>query len=110
MKTAKALRASIEQHQEARAFRYPLQLKQAVAEFARAQRSAGVPYEALATELGLSINTVRRWCEGMREGRMAKVELTLPASSRDPVLVTRTGHRVEGLTLSALGDLLERLS
>lgn len=113
MRTSKRLRAAIDGHRETQgehAFRYPLQLKQAVAEYVRSRRSAGVSYETLVGELGLSINTLRRWSEGRREGRLAKVSLTNPTPSLDLVLVTRTGHRVEGLSISSLGDLLERLS
>ncbi len=112
MKTSKALRTAIERHREARvhqAFRYPSHLKQAVAEFTRAQRSAGVSYEALVLDLGLSLNTLRRWCEGSQQGRLANVELA-EAISSGPVLVTRSGHRVEGLSVAALCEVLERLS
>ena len=113
MKTSKALRRAIDRHRDSRvhqSFRYPSQLKQAVAEYTRTRRSAGVSYETVVVELGLPLNTLRRWCEGSPEGRLASVELTAEATWDGAVLVTRSGHRVEGLSVRALCEVLERLS
>lgn len=113
MKTSKALRRAIDRHRGSRvhqSFRYPSALKQCVAEYTRSQRLAGVPYAALVVELGLPLNTLRRWCEESSAGRLASVELSADPASDGPVLVTRSGHRVEGLSLRALCEVLERLS
>jgi hypothetical protein len=111
MKTSKALRTAIERHRDSgESLRYPLRLRDAVTEFTKRQRSASVSYETLAEELGLSLNTLRRWCERSHQGRLTNVEVTGDAPSVLPVLVMRSGHRVEGLSITALCELLGRLS
>jgi transposase-like protein len=111
MKSSKALRTAILRHRERhhpKAPRYTPELKRAVVEFVRSQRSAGVSYEALVRTLELPINTLRRWTESDGPGRLARVEVAAEASHA--VLLTRTGIRVEGLTITDLAELLERLS
>jgi len=111
MKSSTALRTAIQRHREkrhARAARYSPELKKAVAELVRSQRSAGVSYQALVTELGLPINTLRRWTEVEHPGRLTRVEVASETSG--PTLVTRSGIRVEGLTISDLSELLAQLT
>lgn len=111
MSSLQALRTAIQRHREKhhpKALRYSPELRKAVAELVRSQRSAGVSYEALVRTLGLPINTLRRWSERERAGRLASVEVK--AEPSHAVLVTRSGIRVEGLTIADLAELLERLT
>jgi hypothetical protein len=111
MKSSKALRRAIQRHRErqhTRAARYSPELKKAVAELVRFRRSAGVSYQGLVTELDLPINTLRRWTEVEQPARLTRVELTSEVSG--PVLMTRSGIRVEGLTIGDLAELLARLT
>lgn len=111
--TRKELQAAIRREQrnpKGKAVRYPSEVREAVAAFVRAERSRGVTFGALATGLALPVNTLRRWSERHSvRPRLAPVEVVAETPAPVPVLVTPSGHRVEGLTVAALGDLLERL-
>lgn len=115
MRTSKALQAAIQRQQAGRrskAARYTAPLKRSVGDHVRSRRHSGSSLEALSVELGLPVNTLRRWSAGRRGGQLARVEVSdgippVPAST--PVLVTRSGHRVEGLTIAGLVELLAQL-
>lgn len=115
MQVSKALRSAIHRQRESgrtKATRYSSRLKAAVADHVRSRRSAGVPFATLSMELGLPVNTLRRWVEGGAGGasKVASVEVIEGPRSSSPVLVTPSGHRVEGLSLGALAELLVRLT
>ncbi|MHA2313385.1 MAG: hypothetical protein ACXADF_18005 [Candidatus Thorarchaeota archaeon] len=109
------LRAAIRRQQSSRshqAVRYPSDLRQRVIDYVRAGRSRGESNQSLANDLGLALNTVRRWSAD-RSGRFERVRIVEKdggAPGERLVLITRSGHRVEGLGLSSLATLLERLS
>jgi hypothetical protein len=94
-----------------RGARYPAELRHQVAEYFRAQRSEGRPLREIASELGLPINTLNRWSERTdASGRVRRVEVVESPPSGSPVLICASGYRVEGLDLSSLALLLERLA
>jgi len=115
MGSVSRLRAVIRRHQSGRshrAVRYSSDLQQRVVDFVRAGRSRGESYQSLASDLGLPLNTVRRWT-ARRSGQFERVRIVEKngGTAEDrPVLITRSGHRVEGLSPSSLAVLLERLS
>ncbi|MFQ5472913.1 MAG: transposase [Dehalococcoidia bacterium] len=111
--TRKALQAAIrdeQRNQKRKRARYPDEVRVAVAELVLAERSRGTTLASLSESLGLPINTLRRWCE-RREGgsRLAAVEIVAGDRADGPVLVTPSGHRVEGLSLASVLELLEHL-
>lgn len=114
MQTSKALRSAIERQRESghtKATRYSSRLKAAVAEHVRSRRGAGTSFETLSAELALPVNTLRRWVEGSAgASKVASVEVVEGPRSSSPVLVTPSGHRVEGLSLAGLAELLVRLT
>jgi transposase-like protein len=96
--------------QRRKALRYPAKLREAVVEFVRGERSRGTSLISLADALDLPINTLSRWCEKYERGsRLAPVEVVSGGPADGPVLVTPSGHRVEGLSVESLFQLLERL-
>jgi hypothetical protein len=112
MRTSKALQAAIHRQQAGRrtkATRYTASLKRSIGEHVRSRRSSGASLEGLSVELGLPVNTLRRWSGGVASGRLARVEVSECPQAREPVLVMRSGHRVEGLTIAGLVELLARL-
>jgi hypothetical protein len=83
-----------------------------VVDFVLAGRARGESDQSLANDLGVALNTVRRRT-AVRSGqfeRVRVVERPEDLSKEQPVLITRSGHRVEGLDLGSLVTLLERLS
>lgn len=107
------LRRAIRRQQSTRSHqgsRYPAELRRQVAEYVEAERSEGRPIRAIAAELGLPINTVTRWSTTSRAGRVRRVEVVGPSPASSVVLISPSGHRVEGLDLPSLALLLERLS
>jgi len=113
MQTSKALHSAIRRQRDSKrtkAARYSSHLKAAVVDHVRSRRTAGIPFETLSVELGLPVNTLRRWIEGGAR-KVATVEVVEgPRALSSPVLVTPSGHRVEGLSLAALAELLVRLT
>ena len=119
----RSVRAAIRRHQSSRAHarvHYPREIRQAVVGLARAEQAGGRSVFKLAQDLGVSVNTLKRWVEPAKErGGFEKVVIVKQRRavsairSRDgirPVLLTRQGHRVEGLDVKSLAELLEALS
>lgn len=120
----RSVRAAIRRHQSRRAHprvHYPKAIRQAVVRLVRLEQAGGKSVFKVAQELGVSVNALKRWVEPAKErGRLERVVILKPAepgvrasASREgsrPVLVTRQGHRVEGLDVKTLAELLEALS
>jgi transposase-like protein len=111
--TQRNLQAAIRRervNQKRKAPRYPTELREAVVEFVRAERSRGASQISLADSLDLPINTLSRWCEKYeRRSRLAPVEVVSGGSTEGPILVAPSGHRVEGLSVRSLLEILEHL-
>lgn len=108
--------------------RYPEDLKGRALAFARKRRKAGASYDAVAAELGISVMTVWEWLKGPAGKRRLKAgkkpALLRPAllpvevvaakegdpGKGGPVLVTKDGVRVEGLSIEEIAALLRGLS
>jgi transposase-like protein len=56
------LRAALASHLPARGKRYSPALKARVIEFAQSRRREGASWERIADDIGVSFETVRRWC------------------------------------------------
>lgn len=101
---------------------YPAQVQQRVVAHAVERRAHGETWSTIADRVGLNRTTVRSWVVSASVGRDAVVSVvTLPepaeavpgfaasATAGSPVLVSPRGWRLEGLTLSAAIEVLERL-
>jgi transposase-like protein len=91
--------------------RYPAELREAVLAYASSEKRRGTSGAKVASELGLSVQTLQYWRTGARRrGRLTPVALV---AERTPVceLVVECRHvRVRGLDLEALAELLKRLA
>ena len=72
-------------------------------ELARAQRAQGASWAQLSEQLGVSLESVRRWCEiasteGSRPMRRVRV-VAEQSAARGVSVVSVGGHRIEGLSL-----------
>lgn len=91
--------------------RVPGALRGAIGAYARRERARGVAFGAIATAVGVSKESIRRWVQGARSRAL------LPVVVRDAVddgpgvtLTAPGGYRVERLTLVQAAELLRRLA
>jgi hypothetical protein len=94
--------------------RYPEALRERVARWAGARRQGGAKWHQLSSEIGISAESLRRWAspEVQRTPVLVPVEVVAGAESamdRSLRLITRTGHRLEGLSLSDAIELVRVL-
>lgn len=87
------------------------ELREAVTRYVLREREKGATFEALAASIGLSMNTLARAARGRGKtvgGRtLVPVRMKLEeARGRGPMVVTPTGYRVEGLSVSQAAELL----
>jgi hypothetical protein len=108
--TQSDLQSAIAAQRRSGGHRYPSDIRKAVVAFVRVERARGRSLGSLAESLALPMNTLRRWSEKHRgHGRLKPVEVVTAVACDRPVLVTRSGHRVEGLSMTSLLEMLERL-
>ncbi len=87
-----------------------------VVRYARQQRRRGVPWRAIASELGLSASAMQRWAKRHQRPRARRAAAIVPVKLREERLeerglavVTPSGVRVEGLSLEAAMHVLQQL-
>jgi hypothetical protein len=96
------VRAAVAKHRPARGKRYSPELKARIVAFAASRHDEGVSWEGIATELGLSNETLRSW--RMAEApagsqAMVPVHVVAEREGRGVSVVSVSGHRIEGLSL-----------
>jgi len=99
--------------------RFPLWLREQVADFARRRSERGSSLWQVADELGLNRSTVQLWSRRypgsqgrsrLRRVEVGKSELPSPTlGAATPVLILADGSRIEGLTLESLITVLREL-
>lgn len=87
------------------------ELREAVTTYVRRERGKGMTFEALSAAIGLSMNTLARAARD--RGRTVAGSTLVPvrmkldeAGRRGPIVVTPSGYRVEGLSVSQAAELL----
>ena len=110
---ARALRRRLSRDAGGRGTRYPAQLRADVGVWARKRPASGASWSATAGEIGMKMETVRRWAmadapKSTRRRRAVPVEIAL--SSIAMRVVSPSGYRVEGLALDEVATLLRELS
>jgi transposase len=68
----------------------------------------GKKISEIAQELGISQDTVKRWSKKPEKeaGRFKRIEIVEQPRQSEPVLITNKGHRIEGLSLENMAELL----
>ncbi len=96
--------------------RVPRALRVELVGSARMQRRAGRSWRSIAEALGVSSSGLQRWCAApqppgatLRRVRL-RVEARSCALSQSLVLVTASGHRVEGLAVADAVVLMRALA
>jgi len=95
-----------------RGARIPEDLRRGIASYGRVRRREGVSLDALAKELGVSSETVRRYVQVRpRLPELVPVEVLADGmdAPRALVMVSPRGYHVEGLDLEEMARLLRML-
>ena len=106
------MRRELSAHEPARGKRYAHGLRERVIAYAEERRVAGAPWLAIATELGLKFETVRRWCIAAQPTRaltLRAVEVVPDRTTDMLAVVSPSGFRVEGVTFDIAVALLRAL-
>ena len=105
------LRRELTHIERGRGRRYPALLRDRIARWTCARRGDGASWRDIAAELEIAVETIKRWTAigDAAETELVPVEVVtdMPRvgdGDREFRLVTRTGHRIEGLRL---GDVIE---
>jgi transposase-like protein len=113
-----ALRRELATHERGPGKRYPAELKARLAEYARRRRAAGANFARISEDLGVSYDTVCRWCtsreaeQGSALAARARslVPVEIVAEGRSPIaIVSPSGFRLEGLDLAEAVAALREL-
>jgi len=108
------LRGELAKVEKGRGKRYPERLRGEATRYARERRAEGASYGCIGRELGLGLETVRRWClratgESATGAALVPIEVVPEPTDDGLVLVSPSGFRLEGLELreaiAALGAL-----
>lgn len=92
---------------------YPEAARTAALDWAERQRRKGIGFDPIASELGISATTLRKWQQQRRatSSSFCPVHLVEPSSSsRGLVVHAPGGLRIEGLSIPELAELVRRLS
>jgi|SRR6186713_2136503 hypothetical protein len=114
MREVAVLKRELSRGERGRGKRYPAAIRQRAEHWAREQRQAGRSWDQIARELGVGLDTVRRWCVGKKAAASGRSLLPVrvvqrPAESQHLVVVSPNGFRVEGATLAEAATLLRAL-
>lgn len=114
MREVAVLKRELSRGERGRGKRYPAAVRQRAEHWAREQRQEGRSWVQIARDLGVGLDTVRRWCadkKGAVSGRsLFPVRVVeRPAESPLVVVVSPNGFRVEGATLAEAATLLRAL-
>jgi hypothetical protein len=100
------LRRALSRIERGRGRRYPEPLRERVTRWAGARRARGARWHELARGLGISAESLRRWVGLEPPGAAALVPVEIVATEagdgagRPLRLITRAGHRIEGLSIA----------
>ncbi|MGH2907626.1 MAG: hypothetical protein ACRDKI_12785 [Solirubrobacterales bacterium] len=110
------LRRELSRIERGRGRRYADPLRDRMARWARDRRERGASWHEMAGELGIAAESLRRWASSDGQQQTALVPIEVVADSDRMVgterrlhLVTRAGHRIEGLSLTDVIELVRVL-
>lgn len=111
----RGLKRELSRRERGRGKRYPAELKQQVVVWAQQRRAEGAAWPAVADELGLGLDTVRRWClaakksDGTARALVPVRVVARPTAARPATVVSLSGWRIDGLTVAEAAEMLRAL-
>jgi hypothetical protein len=110
------LRRELSRIDRGRGRRYPGALRERVARWAGSRRQRGARWRQVSSELGISAESLRRWASIAvpRASALVPVEVVAdagegPTAGRLLRMITRAGHRLEGLSIADAIEILRVL-
>ncbi len=89
--------------------RYAPELKSQASAWAKAERRAGGSWKTIAAAIGVHPKTLRDWCMQAGETRLRRVHVVEDEAPASVSVVSPSGYKIEGLTLSEATALLGKL-
>jgi hypothetical protein len=111
-KDVAGLRKALAAVEKGRGKRYPAALRARVVAWAVERRRGGASWEAIKRELGQEYDTVRRWCRAAVPTTRALVPVRViahPVPARVVAVVSPSGFRIDGLSLTEAAALLREI-
>lgn len=110
----RGLKRELSRRERGRGKRYPAELKGRVVAWAQERRAAGAAWPVIADELGLGLDTVRRWCLASKQSAappraMVPVRVVARPAARPATVVSLSGWRIDGLTVAEAAEMLRAL-
>jgi len=110
----KALQRELGRGERGRGKRYPAEMKERVMLWTRRRHAEGATWPAVAQELGLGLDTVRRWCVATEKSAKATELVPVrvvhrPSTGAAGNVVSVVGWRVDGLTVAEAVAMLRAL-
>jgi hypothetical protein len=111
----RALKRELARRERGRGKRYPGEMKRRVVTWALGRRKEGATWPAVADELGLGLDTVRRWClaalksDAPTRALVPVRVVARPSPARPATLVSVSGWRIDGLSVSEAAEMLRSL-
>jgi transposase-like protein len=91
--------------------RYPAELREAVLAYARRAKQRGKSGAKVASELGMSVQTLQYWrAATRRKGQITPVTIVAERAPERELMVECGPVRIRGLDLEAVAELLKRLA
>lgn len=114
MRELAVLKRELSRGERGRGKRFPSEIRGRAVVWAREQRQLGRSWVQIARELGVGLDTVRRWCTATKAAPTGRSLLPVrvvqqSAESKHLVVVSPAGFRVEGATLTEVATLLRAL-
>ena len=109
------LRRELSRIDRGRGRRYAAPLRERVARWAGSRRQRGARWHQLSAELGISAESLRRWVSLAAPHAPALVPVEVvdagdgPTADRPLRLITRAGHRLEGLSIADAIEIVRGL-
>lgn len=111
----RALKRELARRERGRGKRYSAEIKGRVVAWALGRRKEGATWPAVADELGLGLDTVRRWCLAAQKSdpptrALVPVRVvTRPSPAQPLTLVSVSGWRIDGLSVAEAAEMLRSL-
>lgn len=114
---AARLRLELRRRHSGRGKRFEPELRERVIAYAKHRRGEGTSWMAIATELGATFETIRRWCVLGRKERALRLRaievvaepVVATSDARKLSVVSPNGLRVEGIVLDEVVALIRAL-
>ncbi len=109
----RGLKRELSRRESGRGKRYPAELRARVVTWAQQRRAVGAAWPVIADELGVRLETVRRWCLASQRGSapraLVPVRVVARPAARPATVVSLSGWRIDGLTVAEAAEMLRAL-